>query len=172
MRRTSLAAALLMLGAGCTYQGTPVPVVGDTKLLEGEWDGSYSSPQTGRTGSIVFQLKAGTDSAYGDVLMVPAQAEELWSPSRPQSPETIRKPARLLRIAFVRCGDSHVTGNLDPYEDPNTGERILTTFEGTLRGDEFSGEFLSLYPGSGQRVTGTWSVKRVKPPVSATPAPH
>jgi len=69
---TALFPALLLAGA-CTYHGTPVPVVGDTRSLSGEWEGTYSSEQTGRSGSIMFHLKAGTDSAWGDVLMIPEQ---------------------------------------------------------------------------------------------------
>jgi hypothetical protein len=163
MSRMSSVVAAVMLGTSCTYQGTPVPVTGETSLLEGEWEGTYSSDQSGRTGSILFQLKAGTDSAYGDVLMIPAQVEELRSPNQPQVPGLVRKPARLLRISFIRCEDGQVTGNLDPYEDPDTRERILTTFEGRLRGNEFNGAFSSFYPGSGHLVSGKWSVKRTKP---------
>ena len=86
--------------------------------------GGYPGAQCGRAGSILFPLMAATDSAYGDVLMVPAQVEELRSPNQPQVPDFVRKPARVLRISFIRCGDGQVSGNLEPYEDPNTGERI------------------------------------------------
>lgn len=152
--------AALLLGLGCTYQGTPVPVAGDTRLLAGEWEGTYSSPETGRTGSIVFHLKAGTDSAYGDVLMLPAQAEYWRPPTLPESPQPFHKPGRVLTISFVQCEAGRVTGRLDPYEDPDTGERIYTTFEGRLKGKTFKGTFVTLYPGSGHRVAGTWSVER------------
>ena len=63
-----LLAPTALLAAACVYHGTPVPVTGDTRTLEGEWEGTYSSEQTGRSGSILFHLKAGTDSAWGDVL--------------------------------------------------------------------------------------------------------
>ena len=106
MTRRGATLAALLLGTGCSYQGTPVPVAGDTNLLAGEWDGTYSSQETGRAGSIIFHLKAGTDSAYGDVLM------------------------------------------------------IYTTFEGRLKGNTFKGTFVTLYPGSGHRAAGKWSVER------------
>jgi hypothetical protein len=158
LTRPSVLSALVLLGA-CTYQGTPVPVMGDTRLLAGDWEGTYQSEETGRSGTINFSLKAGTDSAFGDVWMVPRQAEHLQHPGA--DPGDYRPPRALprpLRISFVRCADGEVTGTLDPYEDPETGERIFTTFEGRIEGSTFSGRFVSLYQPSGVRARGTWSV--------------
>jgi hypothetical protein len=163
MSRYGFLGAALLLGASCAFQGTPVPITGETALLEGDWEGTYSSRETGRTGSILFRLVAGTDSAYGDVLMIPSRPEAMSMPSAPQIPEAFPKMPRALAISFVRCEDGEVTGRLDPYLDPDTGERVYTTFEGRLRDNEFRGTFTSLYPGSGHRVTGTWFVKRVNP---------
>jgi hypothetical protein len=163
MARRSLVAATALLGAGCAWQGTPVPIVGPTESLAGRWEGGYSSQQTGRTGSILFLLKAGTDSAYGDVVMLPAREEEVRPRADAQVPPSHHPSARLLRISFVQCEPGKVSGRLDPYPDPETGERVLTTFEGRQRGDAFEGTFSSLYPGSGRRVTGEWSAKREKP---------
>lgn len=50
-------------------QGEPSAV----DALAGEWIGSYHGDQTGRTGSITFRVSEDGDSAFGDVLMVPAQ---------------------------------------------------------------------------------------------------
>jgi hypothetical protein len=61
MSRMKLFVAAVTLGTSCTYQGSPVPVTGDTRMLEGEWEGTYSSERSGRTGSILFHFKAGTD---------------------------------------------------------------------------------------------------------------
>jgi hypothetical protein len=134
--------------------------MGDARMLQGDWEGTYVSRETGRTGSIMFQLKAGADSAYGDILMIPVQAEE---PARmPQSITTNRKSPRLLRISFVQCGGRDVTGLLDPYQDPDTGEQVYTTFVGHLKGDELEGTFSSRYPGGAHRLAGTWTVKRVQ----------
>lgn len=163
MSRWIAAFACLALGPACTYQGTPVPVAGETQALQGDWEGTYSSEGTGRTGSIAFRLDAGRDSAYGDVLMVPVRAEELRGPGFPESPRLFRPMNRLLRISFVRCEDGEVTGRLEPYEDPETGERIYTTFEGRLTGQVFQGTFSTLYPGSTHPVSGKWSVRRRQP---------
>lgn len=54
-------------------------------------------------------------------------------------------------------------GRLDPNEDPDTQQKVTTTFEGRLRGDRFEGTFESVASPGGQRTGGTWSVTR-KPP--------
>jgi hypothetical protein len=139
-----------------------VPVTGDTRILEGEWEGTYSSEQTGRSGSILFHLKAGTDSAWGDVLMIPERAEQSHAPTSPAYTEWRGRPPRVLRISFVRCEEGKVTGLLEPYQDPNTGELIRTMFEGSLRNGEFRGSFWSAYPGQAYLPAGRWSVKRTR----------
>ncbi len=164
-------ARVLALGlalSACTYQGTPVPVAGDTQLLAGDWEGTYAGDQTGRSGTIAFSLKAGTDSAFGDVWMVPRRPDYPQYPSgEPGGPASARALPRPLRISFVQCSEGEVTGNLDPYEDPETQERVFTTFEGRLQGDRLKGRFYSLYQPSGVRATGTWTMTRKppKPPV-------
>src|SRR5881296_2776449 len=71
LRGPALAAAL----AACSpTPQTPIPLVGstgDVAALTGRWEGSYSSAETGRRGSISFTLTAAGDSAYGDVVMIP-----------------------------------------------------------------------------------------------------
>jgi hypothetical protein len=158
--RLAVACSLQILAGACTYQSTPVPVTGDTRMLEGKWEGTYSSEETGRTGSIVFELKAGTDSAWGDVLMLPAETRYSAPARPPDNLEPFRRAGRLLVISFVRCEDGEVTGRLEPYQDPDTGERLYTTFEGKLKGKTFSGTFVTFAPGSGHRVGGKWSVRR------------
>src|SRR3989449_5796806 len=52
----------------------PVPLAGtarDVAALAGQWGGSYASAATGRSGSISFTLSAGSDSAFGDAIMIP-----------------------------------------------------------------------------------------------------
>jgi hypothetical protein len=150
----------LLLAAACTAPGTPVPVVGDVQLLAGRWEGTYQSDDTGRMGSIVFELKAGTDSAFGDVVMVPARAELPPAPRTAPAIEATPQPARVITISFVRCVAGEVSGHMDPYEDPDTHERVYTSFEGRLRGNTLAGTFVSVYKGSDHRTGGTWSVNR------------
>ncbi len=154
--------AAVVLSPACAYQGTPVPVAGDTRILAGDWEGTYLSEQSGRAGNILFRLKAGTDSAWGDVLMVPARSEQAIVPPAQPSPEWRRTPTQVLRISFVRCEEGKVTGSLDPYNDPDTGELLHTVFEGRLRGNEFRGTFSTSSGDRAHVVAGTWSVKRRK----------
>jgi hypothetical protein len=162
MSLKSYLAVVTLLGAGCIWHGTPIPLVGDARMLQGDWEGTYVNREGGRTGSILFQLKAGSDSAYGDIVMVPTQAEEVGPGRITPVPGSYRVQPRVLRISFVQCGGQEVTGVLDPYPDPETGERVYTTFVGQLKGDELEGTFTSAYPGGAHRLAGTWSVKRIK----------
>jgi hypothetical protein len=155
-----ISAWALGLTAACASPGSPVPVAGDTRILAGEWDGTYMSRETGRSGSIVFRLKAGTDSAFGDVVMVPATADLPEARVNAPAPDPLRRMPRVLTISFVQCGDGEVTGRLDPYEDPDTHERVVTTFQGRLSGNRFEGTFVSVIGTSGYRVAGTWWAER------------
>lgn len=160
MRRShSLIAALILLGA-CTPPATPFPVLGERGPLAGEWEGSFQSPQTGRSGTILFHFGAGSDSASGTVLMTPFRDS---NPSAVVDVGTSRAMSRALRITYVWCGGSEVTGRLDPYDDPRTGERIYTMFEGKMTGDTLTGSFSTLYPDRGRLLEGTWSVRRRVP---------
>lgn len=153
----ALAAGLV---AGCAGPQTPIPVRGDVEPLVGRWEGEYSSRETGRVGSIVFTLRPGRDTATGDVLMIPSEAQ-VPSPL-PRETETMRRHAQVLHVSFVRCEGQSVTGWIEPYPDPDTGERVYTTFDGVLRADRIEGTFTSELQLSGRRTAGTWKVKRTK----------
>ena len=153
----------VMLNA-CAASRTPVPLVGtstDVSALAGEWAGDYSSAESGRSGSISFTLRAMTDSAFGDVVMIPAG---LGRPLLPWHGENMTGAAQLptstvLTIRFVRVEQGHVSGTLDPYADPQTGSRLFTTFSGELKGNTISGTYATRLP-SGDTQTGRWSVQR------------
>lgn len=155
LRWTVVGVAMLL--GGCQAASLPVPVRGTLEPLVGEWVGEYSSPETGRGGSIVFKLEAGRDTAYGDVLMIPANID---LPSTARSTDPTGRPPRVLQISFVRCEGNAVTGWLDPYPDPDTGESTATTFDGTIKGDRLEGTFVSFLERSGTRRTGKWTVTR------------
>ena len=141
---------------------TPVPLTGaaaDVAALVGQWDGSYSSAATGRSGSISFTLTANGDSAFGDVIMIPRgfgrplqAAGAAGAPAPPRS--------SVLSISFVRVAGGRVTGTLAPYADPETGEQLYTTFEGRLRGDAIEGTFTTRSAGGAGTQTGQWKVTR------------
>src|SRR6266511_3584500 len=122
----------LLLLAACATSQSAVPVIGpagDVSALTGEWAGDYSSNASGRSGSITFTLRAAADSAFGDVVMIPASWGRPLAPWRPDAPAGARPPQpEVLTINFVRVEAGRVTGTLAPYADPVTGERLVTTF--------------------------------------------
>jgi hypothetical protein len=154
---------LFLLVAACATSQASVPLVGtagDIAALTGEWAGDYSSAASGRSGSISFTLRAAGDSAFGDVLMVPTGLGRPLAPWREQSPAGgQRSSPEVLTIRFVRVEAGHVSGTLAPYADPQTGDRLLTTFSGELAGKTISGTYTTRLP-SGDTQTGRWTVQR------------
>jgi hypothetical protein len=162
LRRPSLAAAALLLAA-CAATQTPVPVVGpsaDITALAGEWLGDYSSTESGRSGSISFTLRAADDSAFGDVVMIPTGWGRPLTPWRGETSSAAPRPqTEVLTINFVRVQQAHVNGTLAPYADPQTGERLVTTFTGEVNGNTITGTYTTRLP-SGATQTGRWTVQR------------
>lgn len=161
LRSTIGFATALLLATACGPPQMPVPVRGSMEPLVGRWTGEYTSRESGRAGSIVFTLEAGRDTASGDVLMIPANPEYPSARVSEQLDPATRPPT-VLRISFVRCEGNLVTGWLDPYRDPDTGEKVSTMFEGTIRGDRLEGTYTSILDLSGRRQTGKWVVTRKK----------
>src|SRR5207253_3560527 len=121
--------------------------------------GSYSSAATGRSGSISFTLSAGTDSAFGDVIMIPrgwGRPLQAWNGQAPAGAEA-QPRAAVLTINFVRVAGGRVTGRLAPYADPESGTPLATTFEGQLAGDTIQGAYTRPGggPGAAQAGPGT-----------------
>ncbi|MFL5563154.1 MAG: hypothetical protein ACJ79K_16940 [Gemmatimonadaceae bacterium] len=149
------------LAVSCRSRPTPVPVAAsaaDLGRLAGEWTGSYDGNATGRSGSIVFRLRAGSDTAFGDVVMVPRPLNIAGADRAP----TARRadPAQALTIHFVRISGDTVRGRLDPYRDPDSGEMVVTTFTGWLRDVRtFAGTFVTT-AGNGATQGGRWKVTR------------
>jgi len=153
----------LLLVAACGGPSTPVPVAGsdaDLAQLAGEWSGQYSSEESGRSGSIVFRLIAGTDSATGDVMMSPLAGGP--RPADPAAPGAAFGQAQVLVIRFVRIEGGRVSGRLDPYTEPSCACQLLTVFEGRLNGTKLEGTYTTRRP-DGQTQTGRWDVTRRRP---------
>ena len=153
--------------AGCSTAPAPVPVVGtpaDLGALAGEWGGAYQGQTSGRSGSIVFKLAAGADTAYGDVVMIAHQRRESRLPVQdPSAGLPIARTPEVLSIAFVRAAGGGVSGRLIPYRDPECDCLVDTRFEGRLRGNVIEGTFWSRHIERGEIQTGTWKVTRKKP---------
>jgi hypothetical protein len=156
---------LLLALTACSAARSPVPLVGaaaDVSALTGEWGGDYSSAESGRSGSITFTLRAAGDSAFGDVIMIPAAWGRPLMPWRQQNAgvganQTVE--TTVLTIRFVRVDQGRVSGTLDPYADPQTGARLLTSFSGELKGNTIAGTYTTRLP-TGETQTGRWSVER------------
>ena len=164
IRSPTLATLLILALSACRASRSPVPLVGgsgDVSTLKGEWSGDYSSAESGRSGSITFTLRAAGDSAFGDVVMIPSALGRPLMPWRQQNVTGAdQSPAStVLTIRFVRVEHGHVSGTLDPYADPQTGARLLTTFSGELNGNTIAGTYTTRLP-SGDTQTGRWTVQR------------
>lgn len=160
--------AAALAAAACA--GTPgrVPVStapGAGPSLVGEWAGEYQSPAAGRGGSIVFHLDAGRDTALGDVVMVPRGSPGPLRRAPAQQPGAVVAAGQptTLGIRFVRQEGDRMSGQLDPYTDPDCGCPVFTTFEGTVRGGRIEGTFTTRGQPGGTALTGTWHVDRRAP---------
>lgn len=170
MRSATIATAAYLVATGCAAPGAPIPVRGTIASLTGQWSGEYSSARSGRIGSIVFTLDAGRDTAYGDVIMIPSRLGEAAGDAegvhRHAGTDTAFR-SRLLTVAFVLVEPGEVAGRLDPYRDPACGCLLVTTFRGTLSGDEIAGTYRSVHSETGEVVEGRWRVTRRGPARSA-----
>lgn len=148
-----------IVAGGCASQNPapPVPVQGgDLSSLAGHWVGEYSSTQTGRSGSIVFELKSGDKVAHGDVLMKPKEGA-------PTPDDPMRGAPQMLNINFVSATGGTLRGTMDPYRDPSCGCEVVTAFEGRRSGDTIEGTFTTTpQGGAGTPSTGRWRVSKQK----------
>ncbi|HEX7917828.1 MAG TPA: hypothetical protein VF454_00415 [Gemmatimonadales bacterium] len=158
--RTAVLVATLA-GLGCAWQGTPVPVTGELVGLTGEWEGTYASVETGRSGTLSFKLDATTDSAFGDVWMGAPEQQYARQSDAPKVVTVRPRTAEALTIAFVRAEGGRVSGRLEVYRDPTTGERLFTQFDGVQRGDEFRGSYQTRNEATGRVARGDWTARRV-----------
>jgi len=136
---------------------------GAVARLSGEWAGTYSSPMLGRSGSISLTFAEG--QARGDVVMVPPGQSHPVAPAPagrqslpPGSPPPPENP--VLTIQFVRATGDSIVGTMAPYQDPECQCTVQATFTGVLAGDAITGTFVSTRSVGGERVTGTWEVRR------------
>lgn len=167
-RVTLTGATLVAATLGCVSNPAPVPVgAGSPGLagVEGRWEGEYIG--AGRSGTIVFVLAAGGDSAFGEVVMVPPAGFQPAQPARvpdeePARRERWRATPQVLRIQFVQVAQGHVSGKLAPYKDPECGCTLYTTFEGRAIGDTIEGTFTIRHKEGGEVQAGRWKVTRTR----------
>lgn len=163
-----MAVALVALGSqmACHATAPSVQVLAqraDLASLVGDWVGEYSSAESGRSGSIVFNLAAGADSAAGDVVMTPRGSGEPLSANVPPGGGAMRPTPQPLRIRFVRLESGAVSGTLEPYRDPELGILLSTVFTGTLDGDQIRGTFTTSGGELSRAQHGEWHATRRQP---------
>jgi hypothetical protein len=175
MKANRLAGLTLVaaLAASCSSSKSPAPDVpveaakkADLSALVGKWTGDYSSKDTGRSGSIVFELRSGgSTTANGDVLMWPKGSKQPMAPSKSGdlTEEQLRTMPQVLNINFVQSQGGYVTGTMDPYTDPDCQCEVRTTFVGSIDGDVIVGEFtIEHWDKQGKSAKGVWKVTRQK----------
>jgi hypothetical protein len=146
MARLLPALALLAMTAGCGA-ATQVPVKGkDTEVvrLAGSWEGTYVGADSGRSGTIRFDLTLGRYTAEGQVMMFSEDATE----------------AQPLRIQFVEVEDRQISGTIAPFVDPRCECTVETRFLGSVEGDLIDGTFISQLEGREEVQRGSWTVHR------------
>ena len=159
LRWMSLATAATL---ACASIPETVPLVGspmDVSSLVGEWSGEYDGGASGRSGSIVFVLRSATDTAHGDVLMIPRAYGERATAEARHGQLQLRSN-QVLKIAFVRVANGEVSGTLDPYTDPECNCSVQTTFTGRLTGNVIEGTFVTRGSQLPREHTGRWRVTR------------
>jgi hypothetical protein len=135
---------VLALAAGCAAQS--VDVKGndvDIVRLGGVWKGTYAGRESGRQGTISFELFVGYRVAEGFVMM------------NAGSPE-----AKSLGIKFVTIEGRQLKGTIAPYMDPSCKCMVDTSFVGSMKGGVIDGTFVTTPQGSNVTQGGTWSVQR------------
>jgi hypothetical protein len=164
MPLASIGVVFAIVASGCmpmpsvALQATPA----DLERLAGEWAGEYESAGLGRLGRIEFKLKAGTDDAHGDVLMVPRGRRTPYEPqpyNEAQNPPSMPS-SEMLRIRFIRASNGTITGRLDRYWDPDRSCYANTTFDGSIGEGQVDGTFRTTFECGTGEATGTWNVSR------------
>ncbi len=132
----------LVLLAACGGGQQDVAVNGsdlDLARIQGDWEGTYSGTDSGRSGPVKFSLQLGRHTADGEVVM---------------------NGATPLKIEFVNIKKNEVKGTIAPYTDPTCSCEVSTTFTGTLGDNAIDGTFETKVSKTGQVQGGTWSVTR------------
>jgi len=161
----SILIALAATLAACRYAPPPIPVAGtpsQVAALAGDWTGDYRSDESGRLGTITFSLRAGADSAFGDVLMVPRDNWNMPLPVDAKQDHFLHAHSeRSLAVRFVRIEGGAVFGMLEPYVAPDWDCVVTTTFFGRREGNVISGTFVTRNE-IGWEQHGRWRVERAR----------
>ena len=164
---------LLLVTAACVPMSNGA-ASGDARRRSRCWRANgqdeYESAALGRRGSIEFTLKAGTDDAYGEVLMVPRGAKAPYQPSpyyegqaQPYMPASER-PHDQIHPRVERFASRHarsVLGSRSAIATP------CSTFDGRLEAGVVEGTFTTTFECGAGDASGTWKATKK----SAKPSP-
>jgi len=164
MSRSALATiALATLLGGCRYQPTPVPLQAepaDILALAGTWEGTFQSAQSGRSGSFTLEVRAGKDTAFGDVVMIPHGGQAFTAADVDSPAHVQHSPSpQVLRITFVRVFGGMVEGTLEPYIAPDCQCVVTTVFQGIQNRNTVNGQYVT-HGAIGLRQQGEWNAER------------
>jgi hypothetical protein len=160
---------LLLAAAAASCASKPksaapaIPTQGDTaslSVLVGRWEGTYTNPANGRTGSIVLEFFSGGKEAHGDILMIPPGSKQ----EAPSPEESLRTMPQVYEINFIEAGKGGlISGTVGPYEDPQTHCQARSVFTGTVKSGTIDGTFRTECIDTDLPFTqGTWAVARKK----------
>jgi hypothetical protein len=161
-----------LIASGCAAKNLPVPVLGSVEELSavcGVWTGEYRDASSTRAGSIRFSLEAGTDTAFGDVVMIASGRDRPFTPKadRYREGQQLESPHRLM-ISFIRVAEGRVQGRLEPYFDPECDCTVETVFVGELSDGRLEGTYESFLGGRTTPRTGVWRAVRTCGPSEAS----
>ena len=162
---SSLLLGYLAACAGMTGPPAPVRVQGesrDIRQLAGTWRGEFHSSRTGRVGTIFFDLRADSDTAYGHVTfdrVIPTAG--CTDMSRAQEASSVVVPV-VLSFGALATSRGSLGGWLQPYRDPDLACWMDTWFEGRLVRDRLEGSFFSRRTDMDTVRTGTWWAARTR----------
>jgi hypothetical protein len=148
----------LSLCAACSSAPLKVPVLGNTKLLAGRWEGEFRSDDGVRSGFIQFAIQAGQDTAVGDVLLTARSFN--WSHVPDYDPRRAQPAVEVIAIKFVTISGNLVRGTMAGYTDPLCECKARTVFDGALLGDTIRGTYRTYHPELHDSHDGVWSVRR------------
>jgi hypothetical protein len=109
---------------------------------------------------VTFRLRAGRDTARGEVEMTFSPALHLYGEGEVQDPSLRREPCTSIDIEVVRIERRCIRGTLVPYWDPDCDCQAWTVFDGELVDDHIAGTFTSRRPAPQAGTSGRWFADR------------
>ena len=153
----------LLSACNAPTPASPVPLQGepgDIGRIAGTWEGEFENEETGRIGRIFLELKAQSDTAYGEISfdrVVPVHG--CTDMSRPQAESSVVLPV-VLRLGGLFTAKGSVGGWILPYRDPELSCWMDTWFDGKLVHDTLRGAFYSRRTDNDSVRAGSWWAAR------------